>query len=119
MLDYWRKVLVRAWADTKHSFGWNQKTVATVLVALAGIAVAFLHFGLVPAIASATGLFWTALPIVIAGFLLFAWNFISALASLYIELSKSSGETIAALELALANGRCRHRITPPGVTLIV
>ena len=105
MGDYWRKVFARAWSDTKQSFGWNQKTALTALAALAGIAVAFIQLGLVAAIASATGLFWTALPIAIAGLLLFVWNFISAPASLYNELSKEYGERIAALELALANLR--------------
>jgi len=74
MGDYWRKVFARAWSDTKQSFGWNQKTALTALAALAGIAVAFIQLGLVAAIASATGLFWTALPIAIAGLLLFVWN---------------------------------------------
>jgi hypothetical protein len=103
MGTYWRKVFARAWADTKQSFGWNQKTIAAALLALAGLAVAFLHFGFVAALASATGLFWTALPVVIAGFLLFVWNFFSAQANLYIEQSKSSSEKIAALETTLAN----------------
>jgi hypothetical protein len=46
MGNYWRRVFARAWADTKQSFGWNQKTVATALVALAGLAVAFIQLGI-------------------------------------------------------------------------
>jgi hypothetical protein len=97
MATYWRKVFARAWADTKQSFGWNQKTAATVLLALLGLAVVFFHFGFIAALVNVTGWFWTALPIVVAGFLLFVWNFFSAQASLYTELSKTSGEAIAAL----------------------
>jgi hypothetical protein len=102
MGSYWHKVFARAWADTKQSFGWNQKTAAAVLVALAGIGVAFFQLGIIAMIASATGLFWTGLPFVGAGLFLFVWNFFSAVASLYTELSKSSGEKIAALETTLA-----------------
>ena len=102
-MAYWRKVFARAWADTKQSFGWNQKTVATALLAIAGIAIVFLQLGFSAALASAAGSFWTALTIIGAGLVLFVWNFFSASASLYNELSKSSGEKIAALELALAN----------------
>jgi hypothetical protein len=98
-MAYWRKVFARAWADTKQSFGWNQKTAATVLVAAMGLAVTYLQLGSIAAIASATGLFWTALPFVGAGFLLFVWNFFSVPAALHTELNKK----IAALELALAN----------------
>jgi hypothetical protein len=99
MGKYWRTVFARAWADTKQSFGWNQKTAATVLGALALVAVAFFHFGFAAMLTSAIGLFWTALPIAIAGFSLFVWNFFSVPAALHTELNKK----IAALELALAN----------------
>src|SRR5262249_54208850 len=71
MGNYWRKMFVQAWTDTKQSFGWNQKTAATVLGALALVVVAFLHFGLAAMLTSAIGLFWTALPIAIAGLSLF------------------------------------------------
>src|SRR5262245_36766645 len=100
-MGYWRKVFARAWADTKQSFGWNQKTVATVLVAVVGIGVAFIQLGFAAMLTSATGLFWTALPFVIAGCALFVWNLFSAPASLYAELDKSSREKIAALESRL------------------
>jgi len=92
-------VFARAWADTKQSFGWNQKTVAAGLVAIAGVAIIFFQLGFVAALASATGLAWTALPIIIAGVLLFLWNFFSAPVSLHTELSNK----IAALEAAVAN----------------
>jgi hypothetical protein len=98
MGNYWRKVFARAWADTKQSFGWNQKTAATILGALALVAVAFLHFGFAAMLTSAIGLFWTALPIAIAGLSLFVWNFFSVPAALHTELS----EKIAALESTLA-----------------
>jgi Zn-dependent protease with chaperone function len=97
-MAYWRKVFAQAWADTKQSFGWNQKTAATVLGALAIVAVAFFHFGFAAMLTSAIGLFWTALPIVSAGFLLFVWNFFSVPAALHTELNKK----IAALESTLA-----------------
>ncbi len=97
MGNYWRKVFARAWADTKQSFGWNQKTAAIVLGALAMVAVAFFHFGFAAMLTSAIGLFWTALPIAIAGLSLFVWNFFSVPAVLHTELS----EKIAALESTL------------------
>jgi hypothetical protein len=99
MGSYWRKVLARAWADTRQSFGWNQKTAATVLGALAMVAVAFFHFGFAAMLTSAIGLFWTALPFAIAGLSLFVWNFFSVPAALHAEL----GEKIASLESKLAN----------------
>jgi hypothetical protein len=100
-MAYWRKVFARAWADTRHSFGWNQKTVAIVLVAIAGVAVVFFQLGFSAALANAAGLLWTALPIVGAGVMLFVWNFFAAPPSMHTEL----GEKIAALEAALANLR--------------
>jgi hypothetical protein len=99
MGNYWGRVFRRAWADTKQSFGWNQKTAAAVLVGLFGLAVTFFQFGLVAMIASATGLFWTALPIAFAGLVLFGWNFVSVPAVLHAELD----EKIASLESKLAN----------------
>jgi hypothetical protein len=104
MGNYWRKVFARAWADTKQSFGRNQKTAATVLVAVAGLVVTLFQLGFAATVASAVGLLsaGAALSSIIAGVVLFVWNFFSAQANLYIELSKSSGEKIAALESALA-----------------
>src|SRR5215813_932347 len=98
MGNYWRKVLARAWADTKQSFGWNQKTATTVLLAVMGLGVKFFQLGFAATVTSATGLLWTALPFVGAGFLLFIWNFISAPAALHTQLNNK----IAALEAALA-----------------
>jgi hypothetical protein len=92
-MGYWRKVFARAWADTKQSFGWNQKTVATALVALVGVGVAFVQLGFAAMLTSATGVFWAALPFVIAGCGLFVWNFFSVPAALDAEL----GERIASL----------------------
>src|SRR5262249_6368490 len=85
MGNYWRKVLARAWADTKQSFGWNQKTAATVLLAVVGLGVTFFQLGFAATVTSATGLLWTALPFVGAGFLFFIWNFISAPAALHTQ----------------------------------
>jgi hypothetical protein len=101
MGGYWRKVLARAWADTKQSFGWNQKTAATVLVAAVGLVVTFFQLGFAATVASALGSLSAAaaLSSAIAGCLLFVWNFFSAQANLYLELSKSS-EKIAAQALA-------------------
>jgi hypothetical protein len=101
MGGYWKKVLAAAWKDTKESFGWNQKTVATSLVAIAGVVVVFFHLGLLAMIANATGLLWAALPFVIAGFLLFAWDFISVPARLYAEQAAA----ITELEVALARAQ--------------
>src|SRR5262245_9027233 len=101
IMGYWRKVFARAWADTKQSFGWNQKTVATVLVALVGIGVAFVQLGFAAMLTSATGVFWTALPFVIAGCVLLVWNFISVPPALDAEL----GKKVAALEATLANSQ--------------
>jgi hypothetical protein len=61
-------------------------------------------------IASGTGLLWTALPIVVAGFLLFVWNLFSVPAVLHTELN----EKIAALETALAE----LKEPPPDYTAI-
>ena len=104
MGNYWRKVFARAWADTKQSFGWNQKTAAIVLVAVAGLVVTLFQLGFAATVASAVGLLsaGAVLSSIIAGVVLFVRNFFSAQANLYIELSKSSGEKIAALESALA-----------------
>jgi hypothetical protein len=110
MGNYWRKVFVQAWTDTKQSFGWNQKTAATVLGALALVVVAFFHFGFAAMLTSAIGLFWTALPIAIAGFSLFVWNFVSAPAALHTHLSNK----IAALETALTE----LKQPPPDYTAI-
>jgi hypothetical protein len=62
------------------------------------VAVAFLHFGFAAMLTSAIGLFWTALPIAIAGLLLFVWNFFSVPAVLHTQLSKKN----IALETTLA-----------------
>jgi len=103
MGNYWRKVFARAWADTKQTFGWNHKTVAAVLVVVVGLVVTLLQQGFAATVASALGLLsGTALASVVAGIMLFVWNFFSAQANLYIELSKNSGEKITALETALA-----------------
>jgi hypothetical protein len=102
MSNYWRKVFARAWTDTKQSFGWNQKTATTVLVAVAGLVVTLFQLGFAATVASALGLLSAGAALIIAGVLLFVWNFFSAQANLYIELSKSSGEKIAALETEIA-----------------
>jgi len=94
MSNYWRKVFAQAWTDTKQSFGWNQKTAATVLVAVVGLGGTFFQLGFAATVTSATGLLWTALPFIGAGFLLFIWNFLSAPAALHTQLSNK----IAALE---------------------
>jgi hypothetical protein len=99
MDHYWRRVFKTAWDDTKHSFGWNQKTVATGLIAIAGVLVAFFHFGVTAAITSATGIFWVALPFAIAGLVLFAWNFFSTPLRLNANLRAKINE----LEAAAAN----------------
>jgi hypothetical protein len=101
MSGYWRRVFARAWADTTHSFGWNRKTVGTALTWVAALVIAFFQMGFAATIASASA--GAALSSIIAGVVLFVWNFFSAQANLYIELSKSSSEKIAALEMALAN----------------
>ena len=103
-MAYWRKVFARAWADTKQSFGWNQKTAATVLVAVIGLVVTFFQLGFAATVASALGLLsaGAALSSIVAGAVLFVWNFFSAQANLYVELSKTSSEKIATLESALA-----------------
>jgi hypothetical protein len=103
-MAYWRKVFARAWADTKQSFGWNQKTAATVLVAAIGLVVTFFQLGFAATVASALGLLsaGAALSSIVAGAGLFVWNFFSAQANLYVELSKTSSEKIATLESALA-----------------
>jgi hypothetical protein len=100
MGNYWRKVFARAWADTKQSFGWNQKTAAAVLVWVSSLVVTFFQLGFAATVASALASLSAAaaLSSAIAGCLLFVWNFFSAQANLYLELSKSSGEKIAALE---------------------
>jgi hypothetical protein len=99
MDHYWRRVFKTAWDDTKHSFGWNQKTVAAALIAIAGILVTLFQLGVAAMITSATGLFLTALPFAIAGLVLFAWNFFSTPPRLHANL----GAKISALEAALAN----------------
>lgn len=99
MDHYWRRVFKTAWDDTRHSFGWNQKTVAVALIAIAGILVTFFQFGFAATITSATGLFLTALPFAIAGLVLFAWNFFSTPPRLDANLRAK----ISALEAALAN----------------
>src|SRR4051812_9231229 len=86
MGTYWRKVFARAWADTKQSFGWNQKTLVTVLVVLAGVVGTLFKLGFGAAFESATGLIWTALPVIGVAFVLFAWNFFSAI--IEVEFSR-------------------------------
>jgi hypothetical protein len=102
-MAYWREVFARAWADTKQSFGWNQKTAATVLVAAAGLVVTFFQLGFAATVASAVGLLSAGAAFLVAGAVLFVWNFFSAQANLYMELSKTGSEKITALESALAN----------------
>jgi hypothetical protein len=99
MGNYWRKVFARAWADTKQSFGWNQKTAIIVLTAVVGLAVTYFQSGSIAAIASATGLFWTGLATVAAALVIFLWNFFSIPPTLDTELNKK----IAGLESKLAN----------------
>jgi hypothetical protein len=68
-------------------------------MALVGIGVTFIQLGFAAMLTSAVGLSWTALPFVVAGCLLFVWNFFSVPAALDAEL----GKKIAALEASLAN----------------
>jgi hypothetical protein len=99
MDHYWRRVFKTAWDDTKHSLGWNQKTVAAALITIVGVLAALLHFGVAAMITSATGVFWTALPFAIAGLVIFAWNFFSTPPRLDANLRAKISE----LEAALAN----------------
>jgi hypothetical protein len=57
-------------------------------VAVAGVVIAFFQLGLGPMLTSAAGVLWTALPFVIAGFVLFVWNFLSVPPVLHTELSE-------------------------------
>jgi hypothetical protein len=111
-MAYWRKVFARAWADTKQSFGWNQKTAATVVVAAVGLVITFFQLGFAATVASAIGSLsaGAALSSLVAGAVLFVWNFFSPQANLYLELSKTSSEKITALESALADLK-----EPPGL----
>jgi hypothetical protein len=98
-MAYWRKVLARAWADTKQSFGWNEKTAVIVLTAVVGLVVTYFQSGSIAAIASATGLFWTGLATVAVAFMIFLWKFVSIPPALDTELNKK----IASLESKPAN----------------
>jgi len=111
-MAYWRKVFARAWADTKQSFGWNQKTAATVLVAAIGLVVTFFQLGFAATVASALGLLsaGAALSSIVAGAVLFVWNFFSAQANLYVELSKTSSERSPLWNRHSQSWRSRHRI---------
>jgi hypothetical protein len=99
MGNYWRKVFARAWADTKQSFGWNEKTAVIVLTAVMGLVVTYFQSGSIAAIASATGLFWTGLATVAVAFVIFLWKFVSIPPALDTELNKK----IASLESKPAN----------------
>ncbi len=105
---YWGAVFKKAWTDTLHSLGWNQKTAATVLVAVGAIILAFLRYGLDGLTQTITGYFWFAFGPVFAGLCLFIWNFVTAQASLY-EASKvrieASREKISELEAELARAK--------------
>jgi hypothetical protein len=90
MDKYWRKVFWQAWADTRQSFGFNQKTVATALVTIVGLVIAYFSTG------SATNdglkLLWYASSVLVAGLVLFAWNFVNAQAAIYTTLASTSTE---------------------------
>jgi hypothetical protein len=103
MGTYWRKVFARAWADTKQSFGWNITTLVSVLVVLAGVVGTLFQLGFGAAFESATGLLWPVLPVVGVAFVLFAWNFFSAIID--VELSTRTDQKVAVLQSALANLR--------------
>jgi hypothetical protein len=100
MGNYWRKVFARAWADTKQSFGWNQKTAATVLVWVVGLVVTFFQLGFGATVVSAIGVLsaGAVLSTLIAGAALFIWNFFSVPAALDRELTGK----VAALEATIA-----------------
>jgi len=93
-MGYWGKVFARAWTDTKESFGWNQKTLLTVVVAVAGVVGTLFQLGFGAAFASATGLLWIALPVASVAFVVFAWNCFSAIID--VELSRRADQKSAA-----------------------
>jgi hypothetical protein len=100
MEHYWRKVLLRAWADTKSSFGLNQKTATAALIVIVGAVLAYMHTGSLPD--DATKSIWYGLSLGVAGVFLFGWNFVAAQAEIFKESSAESATKIAALESAIA-----------------
>ncbi|HUA51453.1 MAG TPA: hypothetical protein VMB81_04775, partial [Candidatus Sulfotelmatobacter sp.] len=83
MDGYWAKVLSKAWGDTKGTLGWNQKTAAAVIVALASLVPLGLTTGLPAVKEHGVQYLWYGLPFLIAALFLFAWNFVSAQGDLY------------------------------------
>jgi len=98
---YWGRVLAQAWADTKHSFGWNHKTRATILVGVGTLVAVYFRSGGAAMTESMANYAWYGLPLVLAGFVLFGWNFIEAQAKLYKSLLDTSLVERQALEAKL------------------
>jgi hypothetical protein len=78
--------------------GWNQKTASAILIAFGAILTAFLRYGWRGMTESMAGYFWIGSAPVIAGFALFAWNFITVQAELYASLAQTSTDKITKLE---------------------
>jgi hypothetical protein len=102
MDHYWRSVLAGAWDKTWRPLGWDRKKVGVALVAVGTVVVAGITLGLAAMITTATGYFWAIAPVAFAAFILFAWGFIETQATLYADLSKTTGAKISELEAALA-----------------
>jgi hypothetical protein len=87
---YWQKVFWQAWADTRQSFGLNQKTAASGLVAIVGLFIVYFSTG--SAMNDGLKLLWYALSVLVAGLLLFCWNFVNAQAAICSKLALASTE---------------------------
>jgi len=83
MGEYWWKAITEAWKATKHSFGYNSKTIATALVIAGGGLITLANAGLPSVMTSLGTYFWYGVPIGFAGLILFIWNFIQVQAAMY------------------------------------
>jgi hypothetical protein len=98
MEGYWRQVFSQAWVETKRPLGFDKKTAATALLFLGGAVVAYFKSGVVAMTASLINGWWLGLPFILAGTVLFAWNFVEAQATVYSKLETTSNKTIRELQ---------------------
>jgi hypothetical protein len=98
---YLGDVVYGAWRETKSSFSFNKKTVATGLLVAAGLVVTLGRSGWAGVMPSLLDTVFAALTLLLAASILFGWNIIETQAKLYHGLAQSTSEEITNLRVEL------------------